>query len=76
MIPIGTMVPFQFGLESVLAEVIGLVRDGEHYLLRFTFEAPDETTGQYVMTERLVQRDRYFIEGLCEYGRRRYPAII
>lgn len=64
MIQPGSMVAFQIGLESVKAEVLGLVRDGEQYLMTFEYEAPDETTGQYVWVERQVQRDRWFIESL------------
>jgi len=69
MIPAGTWVPFQFGIESVKAEVLGLVRDGEQYLMRFFYEAANDN-GRYEMVERMVQRDRQFIEGLYEYTRR------
>ena len=70
MIKPGTMVPFQLGFESVKAMVLGLCCEDTQYMLRFTYEAPDENTGQYVTTERSIQRDRKFIEQLWLYARR------
>lgn len=64
MIPSGTNVPFiPGGLDSNVAEVLGLVRDDEQYLLMIRYyELNDE--GQNVLVRRLFQRDRYTIEGL------------
>jgi len=66
MIPAGSMVPFQIGLPSVKAEVLGPVRDGEQYLLMIRYEEANYNTGQYEWVRRLFQRDAKFIESLCK----------
>lgn len=69
MIPAGSMVPFQIGLPSVKAELLGTVRDGEQYLLMIRYEEANHATGQYQWVRRLFQRDVKFINSLCaEYG--------
>jgi hypothetical protein len=58
----GQMVGFQFGLESVKAEVLGTVRDGEQYLLMLEYVGKcPETNQENVLVRRLFQRDRKFI---------------
>lgn len=65
----GTMVPFiPGGMDHNLAEVLGMVREGEQYLLMIrTVEA---VNGQYVQVRRVFQRDRETIEGLYRDARR------
>lgn len=63
MIPVGTFTPFMVGLDTVKAEVIGLVRDGEQYMLYQQYETQNDH-GKWVMIRRYFQRDRYTIEGL------------
>jgi len=66
-----TMVPYiPGGVDSCLAEVLGLTRDGEQVVLRIVIEEVDPRTGRYVLTERIFQRDRYTIEGLTRDARR------
>jgi len=62
----GTMVPFQVGLLTVKAEILGTVRDGEQYLLLFRYLRQHDVTGVWYQVRRLYQRDRKLIEGLYQ----------
>jgi hypothetical protein len=66
VIPAGALVPFQIGLPSVKALVLGTVRDGEQYLLMIRYEEANPQTGQYEQVRRLFQRDVKFINSLAE----------
>lgn len=68
MITPGTMVPFiPGGLDSNLAEVLGLVREDEQYLLMIRIE--EAVNGRYEQVRRLFQRDRKEIERLYRDSR-------
>jgi len=70
MITAGTFVPFIVGVSTVKAEVLGLCRDGEQYMLRLDYFGIDYTDGQEKHIRREFQRDRKFIEGqFQEYTR-------
>ena len=66
IIPAGSHVPFQIGLDTVTAIVIGTVRNGEQYLLMIHYEEANQQTGQYEMVRRLFQRDVKFINSLSK----------
>ena len=67
----GTMVPFiPGGLDSNKAEVLGFTRDGTQVVLMFRYMKADSKTGQYILTRRIFQRDRYTIEELTRDARR------
>ena len=63
MIAIGEMVPFQPGLFTVKAMVIGMGKDKTQYILLLTFDRQDKT-GNWVQMRRYYYRDRGLIEGL------------
>lgn len=63
MIANGTMVPYiTGGVDHCLAEVLGLVREGEQYLLLIKIE--EAINGRYEQVRRTFQRDRYTIDRL------------
>lgn len=65
MINTGTMVPFiPGGMDSNKAEVMGYTRDNEQIVLTYLYWKADRKTGDYILTRRIFQRDRYTIEGL------------
>lgn len=64
MITKGTPVPYQVGLLTVCADVLGLVRDGEQYMLRIEYVGHNADTGRNELIIREFQRDRKTIEGL------------
>jgi hypothetical protein len=63
MIQPGLMTPYMVGMDSCTAEVLGLVREGEQYLLMIRYYELNEQD-ERVLVRRLFQRDRYTIEGL------------
>ncbi len=64
-IPPGVMVPYQLGLPSVKAEILGMIRDGEQYMLRIEYETLD-IHDKLMTVRKEFQRDRKFIEGLYQ----------
>jgi hypothetical protein len=65
MIEAGTFVVYQIGMPSVKAEVLGMVRDGEQYMLRVEYRQLNERD-EMVTVRKEFQRDRKFIEGLFQ----------
>ena len=65
MIEAGTFVSYQIGMPSVKAEILGMVRDGEQYMLRVEYRQLNERD-EMVTVRKEFQRDRKFIEGLFQ----------
>ncbi len=65
MITKGTSVPFQVGLLSVKADVLGISQDKRQYILLLAYYRWD-SGGNWTEKRRIYYRDRYFIEGLYQ----------
>lgn len=65
----GTMVPFQPGLFTVKAEVLGTSQDKSQYILMLRYRRWDEKNN-YTFVRRYYYRDRKLIEGLTADSRR------
>lgn len=63
MITVGTPVPFQVGLPSVTADVLGMDEDKTQYILLLQYMHWDKQ-GNWTEERRYYYRDRKFIEGL------------
>ena len=64
-----TLVPFMpGGVDTNLAQVMGLTRDGEQVVLMVEYTENDPVTGTLTLTKRIFQRDRDEIERLAKDG--------
>lgn len=65
-----TLVPFvPGGMDTNLAQVMGLTRDGEQVVLMVEYAENDPITGTLTLTKRIFQRDRKEIERLTRDAR-------
>jgi len=71
----GDTTPFMVGLDTVRAEVLGLVRDGEQYLLRLEYIGLNHASGKNELIIQEFQRDRSYIEGLYRDAGGTIPAL-
>ena len=64
-----TLVPFiPGGMDTNLAEVLGLTRGGEQVVLMVEYTAINPITGNRTTIKRIFQRDRNEIEQLAKDG--------
>jgi len=65
MAKVGDMVGYQFGVESVKAEVLGVVKDADAYLLRLKYIGKCPETGkENTLVVKEFQRDRKWINNI------------